>query len=141
MNFLHMTIDHIGIAVKDLDASALLFAQLTGNEPFKREKVDSQNVEVLFIPAGSTKLELIQGLDGDSAIKKFIEKRGEGLHHLAFRVTDIYAAMAEMQTKGFELIDQVPRRGADHKLICFLQPRSTGGVLIELCQPVSDPLP
>ncbi len=136
-----MTIDHIGIAVKDLDLSAALFTALTGQEPIKREVVEAQGVEVIFIPSGPTKLELLQNIGADGPIKKFIEKRGEGVHHVAFRVTDIYAAMAEMQAKGFELIDHTPRRGADHKLICFLHPRSTGGVLIELCQPYHDPLP
>lgn len=140
MNFQHMIIDHIGIAVRDLEVSIDLFTRITGNEPIKREKVESQNVEVVFIPSGSAKLELIQNLDGEGPIKKYIDKKGEGVHHVAFRVTDIYAAMEEMKAKGFELIDKEPRRGADHKLICFLHPRSTGGVLVELCQPLHDPL-
>ena len=128
-------IEHIGIAVKDLSASNELFSRLFGRTAYKEESVESEQVTTSFFQMGETKIELLEGA-ADSAIARFIEKRGEGIHHIAFDVEDIYAEMQRLQGEGFELINEKPKRGADNKLICFLHPKSANGILVELCQEI-----
>ena len=128
-------IEHIGIAVKDLSASNELFSRLFGRTAYKEESVESEQVTTSFFQMGETKIELLEGAT-DSAIARFIEKRGEGIHHIAFDVEDIYAEMQRLQGEGFELINEKPKRGADNKLICFLHPKSANGILVELCQEI-----
>ncbi len=127
-------IEHIGIAVKDLEKSNLLFAALFGKEPYKTEEVKAEDVFVSFFKTGETKIELLQAVTENSAIARFIEKKGEGIHHLAFEVDDIKASMANLKKQGFQLLSDEPKEGADNKLICFLHPKNTNGVLIEICQ-------
>lgn len=127
-------IEHIGIAVKDLNHSNELFSKLFGKEFYKVEKVESENVSTSFFMLGETKIELLQATSENSAIAKFIEKKGEGIHHIAYDVTDIHEEMKRLQNEGFELINKEPKAGADNKLICFLHPKTTNGVLVELCQ-------
>jgi methylmalonyl-CoA/ethylmalonyl-CoA epimerase len=127
-------IEHIGIAVKDLEKSNLLFRALLGVDSYKTEEVISESVTVSFFKTGESKIELLQATDENSPIAKFISKKGEGIHHLAFEVDDILKAMTELKNLGFELLSETPKQGADNKLICFLHPKSTNGVLIELCQ-------
>ncbi|WP_200974201.1 methylmalonyl-CoA epimerase [Echinicola sp. 20G] len=129
-------IEHLGIAVKDLKKSTELFEKLLGTPSYKEEAVKSEEVVTSFFQVGETKIELLQSSDGQGPIRKFIEKRNEGLHHIAFAVDDIYAEMERLQEAGFEVLNDVPKRGADHKLIVFLHPRSTNGVLVELCQDI-----
>ncbi len=127
-------IEHIGIAVKDLEKSNQLFKALLGIAPYKTEEVVSESVTVSFFKTGESKIELLQATDENSPIARFINKKGEGIHHLAFEVDDILKAMTELKNLGFELLSETPKQGADNKLICFLHPKSTNGVLIELCQ-------
>jgi methylmalonyl-CoA/ethylmalonyl-CoA epimerase len=127
-------VEHIGIAVKDLANANELFAKLFNQEAYKVESVESEGVSTSFFQLGETKIELLEATKEDSAIAKFIEKRGEGIHHIAFEVEDIEAEMKRLQGEGFQLIHQSPKDGADNKRICFLHPKSTNGVLIELCQ-------
>lgn len=127
-------IEHIGIAVKDLEKSNQLFKALLGIAPYKTEEVVSESVTVSFFKSGESKIELLQATDENSPIARFINKKGEGIHHLAFEVDDILKAMTELKNLGFELLSETPKQGADNKLICFLHPKSTNGVLIELCQ-------
>lgn len=127
-------IEHIGIAVKNLEASNDLFRKLFGKDHYKIEAVESEGVSTSFFMLGETKIELLQATNENSAIAKFIEKKGEGIHHIAYDVEDIYAEMERLKAEGFELIHQQPKDGADNKLICFLHPKSTNGVLVELCQ-------
>lgn len=127
-------IEHIGIAVKDLNGSNELFKKLFGKDHYKIESVESEGVNTSFFMLGETKIELLQATNENSAIAKFIEKKGEGIHHIAYDVEDIYVEMERLKSEGFELIHQQPKEGADHKLICFLHPKSTNGVLVELCQ-------
>lgn len=127
-------VEHIGIAVKNLENSNNLFAKLFGKDHYKVEKVESEGVSTSFFMLGETKIELLEATNPDSAIAKFIEKKGEGIHHIAYEVDDIYAEMERLKKEGFELIHQQPKEGADNKLICFLHPKSTNGVLVELCQ-------
>jgi len=127
-------IEHIGIAVKDIKAANQLYEALHGEAPYKEEIVESEQVKTSFFKVGNSKIELLQGLNEDNAITKFIEKRGEGIHHIAFEVEDIVKKMAELKAKGFQLINNEPKKGADNKMIAFLHPKSTKGVLIELCQ-------
>jgi methylmalonyl-CoA/ethylmalonyl-CoA epimerase len=129
-----MKIEHIGIAVKDLEKSNQLFKALLNSDSYKTENVEEEGVKVSFFKTGDSKIELLQALNDASPIAKFIAKKGEGIHHLAFEVDDIIASMAQMKKLGFELLSDKPKQGADNKLICFLHPRSTNGVLIELCQ-------
>jgi len=129
-----MRLEHIGIAVKEEEDSTSLFARLLGNEAYKSEKVESEAVKTIFFELDNTKLELLQSLSQDSAIDKFISKRGEGIHHLAFAVDDIKAEISRLKAVGFTFVNEEPKAGADNKLICFLHPKSTNGVLIELCQ-------
>jgi methylmalonyl-CoA/ethylmalonyl-CoA epimerase len=126
-------IEHIGIAVKDLGVSIKLFEQLLGRSCYKTEQVASEKVCTAFFQQGETKIELLQGLTADSVISRHVEKRGEGIHHIAIRVIDIHAEMRRLAAAGFTLLSETPIQGADNKLVCFLHPRCTGGVLIELC--------
>ena len=127
-------IEHLGIAVKDIEASKKLFASLLGTPCYKEEEVASENVITAFFMTGNNKVELLQATSSDSAITKFIEKKGEGFHHVAFDVQDIHAEMDRLKKEGFEFINAEPKDGADNKLIAFLHPKSTNGVLVELCQ-------
>ncbi len=127
-------IEHIGIAVKDAEKSIQLFNALLNQEPYKKEIVESESVQTIFYQNGPNKIELLQGLSEESAISKFIAKKGEGIHHIAFAVEDIVAELKRLKEAGFQLIHEVPKGGADNKLIAFLHPKDTNGVLIELCQ-------
>jgi methylmalonyl-CoA/ethylmalonyl-CoA epimerase len=129
-------LEHIGIAVKSLQISDPLFEALIGCPPYKRESVISENVITSFFQSGETKVELLEATSPESAIAKFIEKRGEGIHHIAFAVDDIKAEMQRLQQSGFTLLSSEPKKGADNKLVCFLHPKSTNGVLVELCQEI-----
>ncbi|MFI5217884.1 MAG: methylmalonyl-CoA epimerase [Bacteroidia bacterium] len=127
-------IEHIGIAVKNLEESNKLFAKLLGFSHYKIEDVELEKVKTSFFKTGETKLELLEATSPESAIYKFVEKRGEGLHHIAFAVTDIRAEMKRLKEEGFILLRDEPMPGADNKLVCFLHPKSTNSVLIELCE-------
>jgi methylmalonyl-CoA/ethylmalonyl-CoA epimerase len=127
-------IEHLGIAVKDLAASNELFSKLLNVPPYKTESVESEGVSTAFFQMGDTKIELLEAINPDSPIAKFIEKRGEGIHHIAFDVADIYAEVARLKAEGFTILNETPKPGADNKLVVFLHPKSTNGVLIELCQ-------
>jgi methylmalonyl-CoA/ethylmalonyl-CoA epimerase len=129
-------LEHIGIAVKDIKNANKLFAGLLGTEHYKIEEVASEGVRTSFFDVGGVKIELLEATHGDSPIARFIEKKGEGIHHLAFEVTDIYESLKKYTDLGFQLINPEPKKGADNKLIFFLHPKSTNGVLIELCQEV-----
>lgn len=133
-----LKIEHIGIAVKDLTASERLFSSILGVEPYKREHVSSEAVDVSFFQTGESKIELLQASSAESVIAGYIEKRGESIHHLAFETDDILRDMERLKKEGFTLLHEVPKRGADNKLICFLHPKQTNGVLIELCQEVKE---
>ncbi|MCH8547036.1 MAG: methylmalonyl-CoA epimerase [Cryomorphaceae bacterium] len=126
-------IEHIGIAVKDLDAAEALYSKLLNTQPYKREVVESEGVTTSFFATGPNKIELLHATNADSPIAKFIDKRGEGIHHIAFAVDDIEAEIKRLQDEGFTLIHQTPKAGADGKRIAFLHPKSSGGVLVELC--------
>ena len=127
-------IEHIGIAVKNLDFSNDLFTKLLGSAPYKQEGVESEGVMTSFFQTGQTKIELLESTNPDSPIAKFIEKKGEGIHHIAFEVEDIVTEMARLKSEGFILLNEVPKKGADNKLVCFLHPKGTNSVLVELCQ-------
>lgn len=127
-------LEHIGIAVSNLEAAEQLFAQLLGTASYKREEVASEGVITSFFQVGNVKIELLAATHADSPIAKFIEKRGEGIHHLAFDVDDADARMAELSAAGFQWIHTAPKDGADNKRIAFLHPKSTGGVLTEICE-------
>lgn len=129
-------IEHLGIAVKDLEKSELLFSSLLGEKSYKREEVASEGVITSFFRSGPNKIELLQATHTDSPIARFIEKRGEGIHHIAFSVENIEEEMDRLKNLGFRLLNEKPKRGADHMLICFLHPKDTNGVLIELCQQI-----
>jgi methylmalonyl-CoA/ethylmalonyl-CoA epimerase len=129
-------IEHIGIAVKNLDFSNDLFTKLLGTAPYKQEGVESEGVMTSFFQTGQTKIELLEATNPDSPIAKFIEKKGEGIHHIAFEVADIISEMARLKSEGFILLNEVPKKGADNKLVCFLHPKGTNSVLVELCQSV-----
>jgi methylmalonyl-CoA/ethylmalonyl-CoA epimerase len=127
-------IEHIGIAVKNIHQSNELFKKLFGKEHYKIENVESEGVNTSFFMIGETKIELLEATNETSAISKFIEKKGEGIHHIAYEVDNIESEMARLKQEGFELINQTPKDGADNKQICFLHPKTTNGVLIELCE-------
>ena len=129
-------LEHIGIAVKDFAAANALFTKLQNAEPYKIEEVASEGVNTSFFRMGEAKIELLEGLTPDSAITKFLEKKGEGIHHLAFEVEDIYAEMERLRAEGFTLLNEQPKRGADNKLVCFVHPKTANGVLVELCQTI-----
>jgi methylmalonyl-CoA/ethylmalonyl-CoA epimerase len=130
-------IEHIGIAVKDLQTSNVLFEKLFGAPAYKEEEVASEGVKTAFFQNGPNKIELLEATHPESPIAKFIEKKGEGIHHIAFDVTDIVAEIARLESEGFVVLNPVPKKGADNKLVAFLHPKSTNGVLIELCQEIS----
>jgi methylmalonyl-CoA/ethylmalonyl-CoA epimerase len=129
-------IEHIGIAVKDLDASNELFAKLYGKPHYKIEEVVSEGVRTSFFEVGPNKIELLEATDENSPIAKFIEKKGEGIHHIAFAVKDIVSEIQRLKSEGFIVLNETPKKGADNKLVAFLHPKSTNGVLIELCQEI-----
>jgi methylmalonyl-CoA/ethylmalonyl-CoA epimerase len=129
-----LKVEHIGIAVRTLADSVPLFEKLLNSQCYKRELVENENVNTAFFKVGETKVELLESLGPDGAIAKFVDKRGEGLHHIAFDVKDIEAEMERLKKEGFVLLNDKPKPGADNKLICFLHPKNTNGVLIELCQ-------
>jgi len=130
-------IEHIGIAVKDLETSNKVFESLLGKKPYKTELVESEHVITSFFKSGPNKIELLQATEYISPIAKFIEKRGEGIHHIAFAVADIDKEIKRLKKRGFVLINETPKKGADNKLVVFIHPKSTNGVLIELCQEIS----
>jgi methylmalonyl-CoA/ethylmalonyl-CoA epimerase len=127
-------IEHIGIAVKNLEVSNALFASLFGKPHYKIEEVESEGVKTSFFDVGPNKIELLEGTNPESPISKFIAKKGEGIHHIAFAVSDIKAEIARLIEEGFTVLNKEPKLGADNKLVAFLHPKSTNGVLIELCQ-------
>jgi len=129
-------IEHLGIAVKDLEVAEKLYEKLLGTASYKREEVASEKVITSFFQSGINKIELLASTEPEGTIAKFIEKKGEGIHHVAFDVEDIYAEMERLKKEGFVLLNEEPKRGADNKLICFVHPKGTGGVLIELCQEI-----
>ena len=129
-------IEHIGIAVKDLEISNLLFEKLLGTASYKSEEVESESVMTSFFQTGVNKIELLVATNPESPIAKFIEKKGEGIHHIAFEVDDILSEMKRLKNEGFVLINEVPKKGADNKLVAFLHPKGTNGVLVELCQEI-----
>jgi methylmalonyl-CoA/ethylmalonyl-CoA epimerase len=131
-------IEHIGIAVKNLEESNLLFEKLFGVASYKEEEVASEGVKTSFFMNGPNKIELLEATNPDSSIAKFIEKKGEGIHHIAFDVEDIVAEIARLQNEGFVVLNEIPKKGADNKLVAFLHPKSTNGVLIELCQEIKN---
>lgn len=129
-------IEHIGIAVKDLEVSNLVFEKLFGAPAYKFEEVLGEGVTTSFFQSGPNKIELLAATHADSPIAKFIEKKGEGIHHIAFDVEDIIAEIARLKNEGFVVLNETPKKGADNKLVAFLHPKSTNGVLIELCQEI-----
>jgi methylmalonyl-CoA/ethylmalonyl-CoA epimerase len=129
-----LKVEHIGIAVKDMENAVSLFEKLLNTNCYKTELVESEKVNTAFFLKGETKIELLESTDPNGVIAKFIERKGEGLHHIAFDVADIKAEMKRLQSEGFVLLNEEPKPGADNKLVCFLHPKGTNGVLIELCQ-------
>jgi methylmalonyl-CoA/ethylmalonyl-CoA epimerase len=129
-------IEHIGIAVKDLSASNDLFEKLFGAPAYKTEVVESEGVSTSFFMNGPNKIELLEATNPESPIAKFIDKKGEGIHHIAFDVEDIVAEIARLKAEGFTVLNEIPKKGADNKLVAFMHPKSTNGVLIELCQEI-----
>lgn len=130
-------IEHIGIAVKDLEKSNQLFAVLFGEKHYKTEEVLSEGVKTSFFKTGPNKIELLQATNAESPIAKFIDKKGEGIHHIAFAVNDIVSEIKRLKKEGFIILNETPKKGADNKLVAFLHPKSTNGVLIELCQEIN----
>ncbi|UQD55387.1 methylmalonyl-CoA epimerase [Flavobacterium sp. K5-23] len=129
-------IEHIGIAVKDLEVSNLVFEKLFGAPAYKSEEVESEGVSTSFFQSGPNKIELLAATNPDSPIAKFIAKKGEGIHHIAFDVEDIVSEIERLKNEGFVVLNETPKKGADNKLVAFLHPKSTNGVLIELCQEI-----
>lgn len=131
-----LKVEHIGIAVKNLEESNLLFSKLLDKPYYKIESVESEGVNTSFFQIGDTKIELLEATNDSSAIARFIAKKGEGIHHIAYEVADIHAEMNRLEAEGFTLINKEPKKGADNKLVCFLHPKTTNGVLVELCQEI-----
>ena len=129
-------IEHIGIAVKDLEVSNAIFEKLMGAPSYKIEEVLSEGVRTSFFANGPNKIELLEATDKDSAIAKFLDTKGEGVHHIAFAVDDIVAEIARLKKEGFTIINEIPKKGADHKLVAFVHPKTANGVLVELCQEI-----
>ncbi|WP_276360875.1 methylmalonyl-CoA epimerase [Daejeonella sp. H1SJ63] len=129
-------VEHIGIAVRNLKDAGSLYERLLGCKSYKKEVVESEQVITEFFKVGETKIELLEASSDKSAIASFIEKRGEGIHHIAFAVDNIVAEMERLKNEGFNLLNETPKRGADNKLVCFVHPKSANGVLIELCQEI-----
>lgn len=137
MQYLPMQkVEHIGIAVKDLASASKIYEALLNTEVYKTEEVASEFVKTAFLQTGPNKVELLEATSGESAIAGFINKKGEGIHHIAFAVDDIEAEMERLKAAGFTLLNEKPKRGADDKLVCFVHPKSANGVLIELCQDI-----
>ena len=134
-----LKIEHIGIAVRELSSSIPLFEKLLNSPCYKTEIVETEQVNTAFFQKGETKIELLESRGTEGVITKFIDKKGEGIHHIAFEVSDIEAEMARLQDEGFTLLNDIPRQGADNKLVCFLHPKETNGVLIELCMERKNP--
>lgn len=130
-------IEHIGIAVKNLAEANKTYAALLGSTHYKIEEVASEGVSTSFFKTGESKIELLEATTPDSPIAKFIEKRGEGIHHIAFAVNDIHAEVTRLKAEGFQVLNELPKKGADNKLVVFLHPKSSNGVLVELCQEAS----
>ncbi len=131
-------IEHLGIAVNSLEVSIPIYEKLLNTKCYKQEAVESEHVITAFFQTANNKIELLQATSDESAITKFIEKRGEGIHHVAYSVKDIHAEMKRLRKEGFRLLNEQPKRGADNKLICFVHPKDTSGVLMELCQEISE---
>lgn len=129
-----LKVEHIGIAVRSLQNSVPIFQKFLNSPCYKTEEVASEKVRTAFFRSGDTKIELLESTTEDGVIQKFIERKGEGMHHIAFEVADIGAEMLRLQQEGFTLINPMPKEGADNKLVCFLHPKDTNGVLVELCQ-------
>jgi methylmalonyl-CoA/ethylmalonyl-CoA epimerase len=129
-------IEHLGIAVKDIKASNELFEKLLGVAPYKSETVESEGVTTSFFKTGENKIELLEATNPDSPIAKFVARKGEGIHHIAFDVEDIAYEIARLKNEGFTVLNETPKKGADNKLVAFLHPKTTNGVLIELCQEI-----
>lgn len=132
-----MELEHIGIAVKNMAEAEKLYATLLGIRPYKREAVQSEGVFTSFFQTGESKIELLEATSEDSPIAKFIDKRGEGIHHMAFEVVDIREEMKRLKGLGFRLLNEEPKKGADNKWVCFIHPKDCKGVLVELCQRIS----
>ncbi|MBO0352766.1 methylmalonyl-CoA epimerase [Muricauda ruestringensis] len=131
-------IEHIGIAVKDLEASNALFEKLLGVPHYKIEEVASEGVRTSFFKSGPNKIELLEATKPDSPIAKYLEKKGEGIHHIAFAVADIVSEIQRLKGEGFLVLNETPKKGADNKLVAFLHPKGTNGVLVELCQEIKE---
>ncbi len=131
-----LKVEHIGIAVKDFANAVPLFEKLLNSQCYKKEKVSAEMVNTAFFKSGDTKIELLESTDPDGVIARFIDKKGEGIHHIAFEVADIRKEMNRLQEEGFVLLNKEPKQGADNKLVCFLHPKNTNGVLIEICQEI-----
>lgn len=131
-----LKVEHIGIAVKDFTNAVPLFEKLLNSTCYKKEMVTSENVHTAFFKQGETKIELLESTTVDGVINRFLEKRGEGIHHIAFEVDDIIKEMERLKGEGFNLLNETPKKGADNKLVCFVHPKTTNGVLIELCQQI-----
>ncbi|WP_336515322.1 methylmalonyl-CoA epimerase [Pollutibacter soli] len=129
-------IEHIGIAVKSLDTSIPLYEKLLDTNCYKKEEVAGENVRTAFFKTGESKIELLENTASGGVIEKFIEKKGEGIHHIAFEVKDIHEEISRLKKEGFVFLNETPKRGADNKLICFLHPKSSGSVLVEICQEI-----
>ena len=134
-----LKVEHIGIAVQSLADSVPLFEKLLKSQCYKTEIVEAEMVNTAFFRSGDTKIELLESIDTNGVISRFIEKKGEGLHHIAFEVKDIESEMERLKKEGYVLLNEEPKKGADNKLICFLHPKSTNGVLLELCQSIAPP--
>lgn len=132
-------VEHIGLAVKDLNASIENWSNILGQGPYHQEEVESEKVRTVFFQVGETKIELLGGTSPDSVINRFIEKKGEGIHHIAMEVENIHSEMQRLLEAGYTLLNESPKMGADNKLICFVHPKETGGVLLELCQSITEP--
>ena len=131
-------IEHLGIAVKDLEVSIPIYEKLLNTKCYKREEVESENVVTAFFQTSNNKIELLQATSPESAIAKFIDRKGEGIHHVAYAVEDIISDMKRLEDAGFRLLNEKPKRCADYKLICFIHPKDASGVLMELCQEISE---
>ncbi len=129
-------IEHIGIAVKNFEVSVPLYEKMLNTTCYKQELVASEKVNTAFFKVGESKIELLCSTDPEGVIARYIDKKGEGIHHIAYEVEDIYTEMTRMQAEGFTLLQETPKRGADNKWVCFLHPKDTGGVLVELCQEI-----
>ncbi|UYQ93207.1 methylmalonyl-CoA epimerase [Chitinophaga horti] len=134
-----LKVEHIGIAVRSLADAVPLYEKLLNTNCYKQEAVQSEAVQTAFLQQGETKIELLEATAPESAIAKFIDKKGEGIHHIAFEVADIHAEMQRLAAEGFVLLNEQPKRGADNKLICFVHPKNTHGVLVEICQEITTP--